>query len=171
MCNLVIDNRSCENIVSSALVDYLKLETEPHTHLYTIGWIKKGSSIKIIDLCYIPISIGKYYQDIAAYDLIDMEACHILFGRSWHHDVNAAHRSKENIYMFKWKGRRIPWDQFHHSKGIKRNKVEICFSGQRKITPSTEVSEKVELLLEESKRVAYNDLLKRLIPMRDIQYQ
>ena len=34
---LIIDNGSCENMVSRALVDYLKLEKKPHPHLYTIG--------------------------------------------------------------------------------------------------------------------------------------
>jgi len=32
VCNLIIDNRSCENIIYWALVDYLKLEMEPHPH-------------------------------------------------------------------------------------------------------------------------------------------
>jgi len=100
ICNLIINNESCDNIISSALVDYLKLETEPHPHPYIIRWIKKGPSIKVTDLCHVPISIGKYYQDIVACNMVDMDACYILLGRSWHHDVKAIHRSKENIYMF-----------------------------------------------------------------------
>ena len=34
--NLIIDNRSYENMVSRALVDHLKLETEPHPLPYNI---------------------------------------------------------------------------------------------------------------------------------------
>jgi len=81
-------------------VDYLKLEAKPHLHPYTIGRIKKDLSIKVIDRCHVPISIGKYYQDIVACDVVDMDAWHILLERSWHHDVIATRRSKENIYMF-----------------------------------------------------------------------
>jgi len=31
-CNLIIDNGSCENIMSKALVDYLKLDIKLHPH-------------------------------------------------------------------------------------------------------------------------------------------
>ena len=36
VCNFIINKRSCENIVSRALVDYLKLETKSHPHPYII---------------------------------------------------------------------------------------------------------------------------------------
>jgi len=68
-------------------VDYLKLETEPHLHPYTIGWSKKDLSIKVIDGCHVLISIGKYYQDTVCCDVVDMDTCHILLGRSWHYVI------------------------------------------------------------------------------------
>jgi len=67
--------------VSRALVDYLKLKTKPRPHLYTIGWIKKSPSIKITDICHVPISIDKFYQDFVACDVVDMDKCH-SFGKS-----------------------------------------------------------------------------------------
>ena len=82
VCNLIIDNDICENIISTALVKYLKLETEPQPHPYTIGWIKNGSCIKVMNLCHVPISIDKFYKDSVTCDVVDMDTCHILLGRS-----------------------------------------------------------------------------------------
>ena len=107
MCNLIIDNDNCENIVSTALVDYLKLEMEPSRHPYTIGWIKKVPCMQVTNLCHVFVSIGNFYQDSVTCDAVDMDACHMLLGRPWQHDVDATHRDKKNIYMFTWEGKRI----------------------------------------------------------------
>ena len=58
-----------------------------------------------MDLCYIPISTEKFYQNSVACDVIDMNKCHILLGRPWQHDVDVTHKERENIYVFTWKGR------------------------------------------------------------------
>ena len=65
--------------MSRSLVDHLKLKMEPHPHLYTI--CKKDPFIMVIDLCHVPISIGKFYEDSVASDVVDMDKYHILLGR------------------------------------------------------------------------------------------
>jgi len=87
VCNLIIDNESCENVVSRALVDHLRLEIKPHHYPYDIGWIEQGPRIKVTDLRQVPIFIGKYYQDFVTCDVVDMDKCHILLVRPWQHDV------------------------------------------------------------------------------------
>ena len=48
--------------------------------------------------CKVSFSIGKY-NDEAYYDVVDMDACHILFGRPWQYDVDAKHSSRSNLYQ------------------------------------------------------------------------
>jgi len=43
VCNLIIDCRSGENLVSRKLVDYLNLPTQPYESPYSIGAVKKGA--------------------------------------------------------------------------------------------------------------------------------
>jgi len=45
VCNLVIKNYSCENLIAKKQVDNLKLPTEVHLAPYQVGWIQKGPSI------------------------------------------------------------------------------------------------------------------------------
>ena len=107
VCILIINNRSCENIMSRVLVDHLKLDIKPHHNPYVIGLIKKGHSIKVTDQCHVPISIIKFYQDSVACDVVDIDKCHGLLGRLWQHDIDVTHKGKENIYIFTWKGKKI----------------------------------------------------------------
>ena len=60
-----------------------------------------------MNLCHVPISIGKFYQDSVICDVVVMDTCHILLERSWQHEINATHRGKRNNYMFTWEGKRI----------------------------------------------------------------
>ncbi|GKA57300.1 RNA-directed DNA polymerase [Tanacetum coccineum] len=58
-----------------------------------IGWIKKGSTLKVTEICKVPLTIGKHYNELVAYDVVDMEACHVLLRRPWQHDMDATHQA------------------------------------------------------------------------------
>ncbi|KAL5566686.1 hypothetical protein UlMin_029850 [Ulmus minor] len=107
VCDVIIDNGSCENFVSWAMVKALNLATVKHANPYKLGWIKKGSESKVGEVCVVPLSIGKIYVDEVTCDVIDMDACHVLLGRPWQFDHDIMYKGKPNTYSFHWLGRDV----------------------------------------------------------------
>ena len=80
--NMIIDSGNSKNVVSKALVKAINLKTEKHPSPYKIAWIKKGSKVQVLEVCKVPLSTRKYYKYEIVCDVVDMDACHILLGRS-----------------------------------------------------------------------------------------
>ena len=80
LCDLIIDGGSQENIISKDVVEKLQLVIETYPNPYTIGWIKEVGGIRMSERCKVSFSIGKYNDEVYC-DVVDMDACHILFGR------------------------------------------------------------------------------------------
>lgn len=93
--------------MSWALVKALSLTTEKHPRPYKVGWIRRGVGSTITEVCKVPLSIGKSYQDENTCDVLEMDACHIILGRPWQFDRSVTHRGRENTYSFKWNDRKI----------------------------------------------------------------
>ena len=96
LCDLIIDSGSQKNILSKDVVERLQLETENHPNLYAIGWIKEVGGIWVHERCKASFYIGKYNDEVYC-DVVDMDACHILFGRPWQYDVGAKHSGRSNL--------------------------------------------------------------------------
>ena len=83
VCKLIIDNESCENIISQEATTKSNLKIETHPHPYKLSWFKKGNEVSVNNRCLADLSIGNRYFDQVWCDVVTMDACHILFGRSW----------------------------------------------------------------------------------------
>ncbi|GJS53946.1 hypothetical protein Tco_0627308 [Tanacetum coccineum] len=40
----------------------------------------------------VPLAIGKHYNELVTYDVVVIEACHVLLRRPWQHDVDSTHQ-------------------------------------------------------------------------------
>ena len=61
-----------------------------------------------MDLCHVPISIGKFCQDFVACNVVDIDACHILLERSWQHEVDTTHKRKEKSMCSLERAKKLP---------------------------------------------------------------
>ncbi|GJU14451.1 RNA-directed DNA polymerase [Tanacetum coccineum] len=104
ICDMIIDDDSCENVVSTYMVEKLGMKTEDHPEPYQLTWLKKGNTIKVSKRCLVQFSIGKSYKDEVWCEVIPMDATHILLGRPWQFDRKTKHDGFQNTYSFKKDG-------------------------------------------------------------------
>ena len=81
-----------KNIVSQEVVSKFGLETKKHPAPYKIEWIKRGPETLVTERSHFTFSIEKHYSDSILYDVVEMDACHLILGRPWQYDVDAQHK-------------------------------------------------------------------------------
>ncbi|GJT58336.1 reverse transcriptase domain-containing protein [Tanacetum coccineum] len=104
VCTVIIDGGSCENMVSTTMVEKLGLPIQNHPDPYQLTWLKKGNLVKVTHRCLVHFSIGNKYTDELWCEVIPMDACHILLGRPWLYDRRVKHDGYRNTYTFKKDG-------------------------------------------------------------------
>ncbi|KAJ9552803.1 hypothetical protein OSB04_016848 [Centaurea solstitialis] len=161
ICNLIVDNGSCENLVAQKLVDHLGLSTQPYKSPYALGWVKKGPQARVTQVCKVPLSIGKYYKEDMLCDVLDMDTCHIFLGRPWQYDNNVTHKGRDNVTQ-------------DMEEAYKESQVicPIIVKGLMHAEGGVfEIPEEVDEILRDFKKLTADDLPPELPPMRDIQHQ
>jgi hypothetical protein len=90
VCKVIIDSGSTDNLVSTEMVEKLKLETTAHPNPYKVSWLQKGHQVMVSRQCKVEFKIGGYKDEILC-DVIPMDVCHVLLGRPWKYDRNVIH--------------------------------------------------------------------------------
>jgi len=125
----IIDSGSCNNLVSSDLVEKLGLSTRQHLYPYKLQWFNNSGKTKLTKSACISFFTG-IYHGTAIFDVVPMQACSILLGRPWEFDSDALHHGRTNTYTFMHKNKNItlrslsPMDIVKHAKEI-NNKPPI----------------------------------------------
>ena len=88
------------------VVKKLGLVTKSHPNPYYIGWVTFTRHVRVAEQCNILLSIIKF-NDVVTYDVVDMNACHILLGRPWKFDNNACYHGKSNVYEVEKGGKKF----------------------------------------------------------------
>uniref|UniRef100_A0A151UDM0 Transposon Ty3-I Gag-Pol polyprotein n=1 Tax=Cajanus cajan TaxID=3821 RepID=A0A151UDM0_CAJCA len=107
-CSLIVYSGSTSNCCSTRLVDKLALTTKPHPKPYKMQWINKERGIVVSQQARIPISIGKYKEEVLC-DIVPLEASHVLLGRPWQFDKKTIHDGLTNKISFQHLGKKFVW--------------------------------------------------------------
>jgi len=102
-CKLVIDGAM--NVVSKSAIARLNLKVEPHPQPFRGDWVDK-TTLPVTERCLVPIQLGDYKDEVDC-DVLPMDVAHILLGRPWLYDLDVTNHSRENTYVFKYKGNNI----------------------------------------------------------------
>nr|GEZ57252.1 RNA-directed DNA polymerase [Tanacetum cinerariifolium] len=74
ICTVIIDGGSCENMVSTTMVEKLGLSIQNHPDPYQLTWLKKGNLVKVTHRCLVLFSISNKYTDELWCEVIPMDA-------------------------------------------------------------------------------------------------
>ncbi|PKI36113.1 hypothetical protein CRG98_043495 [Punica granatum] len=100
ICTVIIDSGSCENVVSTTMVEKLQLAVEKHPEPYKLSWLKKGNDVHVDKRCLVQFSIGRHYKDEVLCNMVPMDACHLLLGGPWLYDRRVIYDGFKNTYSF-----------------------------------------------------------------------
>eukprot|EP00253_Pinus_taeda_P003923 PITA_03923 len=193
-CQMIIDSGNTVNLVSTDVVEKLKLKTTRHPKPYKVSWLQKGHQLLVNEQCEVELQLGKYKDKIVC-DVMPMDVCHILLWRPWKYERGAMHDGKRNTYKFGKDGVNhtlLPMEEEdalgkktdpktlllggkEYLHQIEENEVNFTLICKPKvIMTSTKVSElpiEIQEMLDNYCEIIVDDLPNELPPIRRISHQ
>jgi len=98
--NVIIDNKSCENVASNYIAEELKFQMIKHPDPYKLQWLNKDNEVKVSQRSIVSFSVGNNYKENLWCEVIPIDTCQIHLGRPWQYDHHALFDSYANTYIF-----------------------------------------------------------------------
>lgn len=105
--NVITDNGSGMNIISSDVVEHLGLIVEKHPTPYRVSWVNEENPILVKHHCLVKFALGDSYLDEAWCDVDPITICHLLLGRPWIYDRKVRNDNYANSYSFTFNGKKF----------------------------------------------------------------
>ena len=190
---MVIDSGSTDNLVSTEMVDKLKLERTVHPTPYKVSWLQKGHQIFVTEQCKVDFQIGTY-KDVILCDIMPMDVCYILLGRPWQFDQKAIHDGRRNTYTLEKDGNKhtlLPLKAEADEEALRNHvmlisgktllqevekgkETHFAIIGKPKViltsTNLEDLPEQIQILLNDFADIVVDELPNELPPIRGISH-
>ncbi|RDY11890.1 hypothetical protein CR513_03386, partial [Mucuna pruriens] len=94
---MIIDEEICVNVASERLVKKLALPTIVHPRPYTLQWLSEKGKLLVDRQVEVMFTL-EGYDDRVVYDVVPMEATHLLLRRPWQFDKKVIHDGITNRF-------------------------------------------------------------------------
>jgi len=100
------------------MVEKLNLQVVPYHKSYKLQWINENGEIGVDKQVKVEFTIGNYKDNVLC-DVVPMEACHILLGKSWQFDKKTLYNGLTNKISFTHKQKKFVLNPLPHSQVVK----------------------------------------------------
>lgn len=105
MGKFILDLGSIENIIATNAVQKLKLQDKAHPHPYHLAWLQQNNDVRVTRRALVTFSISDAYHDQLYFDVVPVDACHLLLGCPWEFDRKVTHDGYLNTYTLRFNDR------------------------------------------------------------------
>jgi hypothetical protein len=107
--HFIMDSGSQRNLISVEVIKWLALSITPHPQSYTIGWLRQGSDLRVIQPCRLSYGI-KPFKDEVLCDIYPLKVCDVILVQTclWKCHVLYESRPRSVIITLNRKLFRIP---------------------------------------------------------------
>jgi hypothetical protein len=82
LLHFIVYSSSQKNLISAEVIKRLDLPSRPHSHPYTIGWLRQGRDLCVSQQCRLPYGI-KPFKDEVLCDIAPLQVRDVLLGQPY----------------------------------------------------------------------------------------